>query len=60
MRAAAGREQDLIEAARTSGAERHIESLRNTLEGIEVRWVCWCGTRGTMLTGRLRSSNTLV
>jgi hypothetical protein len=41
-------------------SERRIESMHNTMKGIEVRWVCWCGTRGTMLTGRLRNSNALV
>lgn len=41
-------------------SERRIESLHNTMNGIEVRWVCWCGTRGSMLTGRLRGSNALV
>ncbi|HEY2813570.1 MAG TPA: hypothetical protein VGJ03_08920 [Acidimicrobiales bacterium] len=40
--------------------ERHIESLRNTIDGIEVRWVCWCGTRGTMMTGRLRNAGAMV
>ncbi len=32
----------------------------DALNGIEVRWVCWCGTRGSMMTGRLRGSNTFV
>jgi len=41
-------------------SERRIESLHNTLEGIEVRWVCWCGSRGSMLTGRLRRSGQLI
>jgi hypothetical protein len=34
--------------------ERRIESLRNTLAGIEVRWVCYCGHRGAFTTGRRR------
>jgi hypothetical protein len=34
--------------------ERRIESLRNTLAGIEVRWVCYCGHHGSFVTGRLR------
>ena len=34
--------------------ERRIESLRNTMSGIEVRWVCYCGHRGSFMTGRLR------
>jgi hypothetical protein len=41
-------------------SERRIESLHNTLNGIEIRWVCWCGTRGSMLTGRLRRSSQLI
>ena len=32
--------------------ERRIESLRNTVAGIEVRWVCYCGHRGSFMTGR--------
>ena len=32
--------------------ERRIESLRNSSAGIEVRWVCYCGHRGSFLTGR--------
>jgi len=35
-------------------SERGIESLRNTAAGIEVRWVCHCGHRGSLLTGRRR------
>lgn len=34
--------------------ERHIESLRNTATGIEVRWTCSCGHRGIFTTGRRR------
>ena len=34
--------------------ERRIESLRNTVAGIEVRWVCYCGHRGSFMTGRRR------
>jgi hypothetical protein len=30
----------------------HIIGLRNTIDGIEVHWVCWCGQRGCYLTGR--------
>ena len=36
--------------------ERRIESLRNTQSGIEVHWVCYCGHRGSLLTGRRRES----
>jgi hypothetical protein len=35
-------------------SERHIAALVPTEAGIEVRWVCWCGTRGSFLTGRPR------
>jgi hypothetical protein len=32
--------------------ERRIESLHNRPDGIEVRWVCYCGHQGSFLTGR--------
>jgi len=32
--------------------ERRIESLHNSDAGIEVRWLCYCGHRGSFLTGR--------
>ena len=32
--------------------ESHISSLRNSVAGIEVRWVCYCGHRGAFTTGR--------
>jgi len=32
--------------------EGHIESVRNTQSGIEVAWVCYCGHRGSLMTGR--------
>lgn len=35
-------------------SESRIESLQNTLAGIEVRWVCYCGHRGSFTTGRRR------
>jgi hypothetical protein len=35
--------------------ERHIRSIRNTHAGIEVDWVCFCGERGSFLTGRVRA-----
>jgi hypothetical protein len=41
-------------------SERRIESLRNTRQGIKLHWVCWCGHRGSMLTGRLRGSSALI
>jgi hypothetical protein len=34
----------------------HIVDLRNTIDGIEVHWVCWCGERGCYLTGRRSSA----
>jgi hypothetical protein len=37
-------------------SEHGIESLRNTTAGIEVRWICSCGHRGSLLTGRRRDS----
>jgi hypothetical protein len=40
--------------------ERRIESLRNTNAGIEVRWVCYCGHRGSFITGRRRESTIPV
>jgi hypothetical protein len=32
--------------------EGSIDSLHNTAAGIEVRWVCSCGHRGSFITGR--------
>jgi hypothetical protein len=29
-----------------------IESLDNSDHGIEVRWVCYCGQRGSFRSGR--------
>jgi hypothetical protein len=40
--------------------ERRIESVRNTTCGIEVRWVCYCGHRGTFMTGRRRDHATHI
>ncbi|HEV3226047.1 MAG TPA: hypothetical protein VGZ52_04410 [Acidimicrobiales bacterium] len=34
--------------------ERRIRQLHNTADGIEVRWVCYCGHHGSFLTGRRR------
>jgi hypothetical protein len=36
-------------------SEHAIESLHNRPDGIEVRWRCHCGHRGSMLTGRRRA-----
>ncbi len=33
-------------------SERRIEALVHHDEGIDVRWVCWCGARGSFTTGR--------
>jgi hypothetical protein len=40
--------------------ERRIESLRNTMAGIEVRWVCYCGHRGSFMTGRRRDLTNIA
>ncbi|MEY2423766.1 MAG: hypothetical protein QOI95_3833 [Acidimicrobiaceae bacterium] len=40
--------------------ERRIESLRNTVAGIEVRWVCYCGHRGSFMTGRRRQHSHIA
>ena len=40
--------------------ERRIESLHNTPTGIEVRWVCYCGHRGSFMTGRRREFATPI
>ena len=40
--------------------ERRIESLRNTLAGIEVRYVCYCGHRGAFTTGRRRDLTNIA
>jgi hypothetical protein len=40
--------------------ERHIRSMRNTDAGIEVDWVCFCGERGSFLTGRVRAGARTV
>lgn len=37
-------------------SEGAIESMQNTGAGIEVRWICHCGHRGSMTTGRRRDS----
>jgi hypothetical protein len=39
--------------------ERRIESLHNSDAGIEVRWVCYCGHRGSFLTGRRLSTPSI-
>ena len=39
--------------------ERRIESLHNSPAGIEVWWVCYCGHRGSFLTGRRLADSTV-
>ena len=38
-------------------SESRIESLRNSVAGIEVRWICYCGHRGSFITGRRAHSH---
>jgi hypothetical protein len=40
--------------------ERRIESLHNTVAGIEVRWVCYCGHHGSFMTGRRPKPATAI
>jgi hypothetical protein len=35
---------------------RSIDEITNTPNGIELKWHCPCGSRGTVLTGWLRQS----
>jgi len=55
-----GREEDdrvmfSVHCSRHGGSvllpEHHIESLRNTVAGIEVAWVCYCGHHGSFTSG---------
>lgn len=39
-------------------SDRRIERLVEVDEGIRVDWVCWCGERGSFLTGRRRPAMT--
>jgi len=39
---------------------RSIESIRNTLDGIEVHWRCRCGATGTLMTGRAPRREPIV
>jgi hypothetical protein len=34
--------------------ERHIVSLDSAGDHLTVRWICWCGHRGSHRTGRAR------
>ena len=34
--------------------DRRIEALVEIEEGIRLDWVCWCGERGSFVTGRRR------
>ena len=42
--------------------ETQIESIENSDVGIVVHWVCWCGERGSFVSGppRTRPSAALV
>ncbi len=33
--------------------EDRIARVRNSGDGIEVRWVCWCGHRGSLRPSRM-------
>ncbi len=33
-------------------SERRIRSIVPTAAGLRMEWECWCGHRGTTLTGR--------
>lgn len=35
-------------------SERRIERLVEVDEGIRVEWICWCGEKGSFVTGRPR------
>ena len=35
-------------------SERQIVGLEPTGDGLTVRWECWCGHRGSHVTGRHR------
>lgn len=37
-----------------------VEEIRNTEEGIEVRYRCPCGYRGVWLTGRARDKSVVT
>jgi hypothetical protein len=40
--------------------ERHIVGLDPSDGDLTVRWVCWCGYRGSHHTGRRRPSTNIV
>jgi hypothetical protein len=35
-------------------SERRILRLTDLDEGIRLDWICWCGERGSLITGRPR------
>lgn len=41
-------------------SERHITGIDRTGDRLTVRWVCWCGYRGSHRTGRPNPAATLV
>lgn len=40
--------------------ERKIEALVSSGDGLTVRWVCWCGYRGSHQTGRGRTAMVIA
>jgi hypothetical protein len=40
--------------ARVLLGERRITALRNDATGIHIRFRCWCGEEGEVVTGRAR------
>jgi hypothetical protein len=40
--------------------ERRIIGIQPDGDGLTVRWVCWCGHRGTHRTGRPGRSTIVV
>jgi hypothetical protein len=41
-------------------SERHIVGLDPSDDHLTVRWVCWCGYRGSHRTGRPRRTSNIV
>lgn len=40
--------------------ERHIVGIDRSGDHLNVRWVCWCGHRGSHSTGRARPRTNVV
>jgi hypothetical protein len=32
--------------------DRHIEAIENSDHGIRIHWICYCGERGSFVSGR--------